>query len=273
MQIADALKQAKQQLTASESANLDAEILLCSVLRCERSYLYGHSERDLPDDYIEDFFKLVSSRAAGHPVAHLIKNKEFWSLDFLVTPDTLIPRPETEILVEAALKLIPKDEKFSVLDLGTGTGAIAIAIASERPKAKITATDINSDALMIAIKNAAAHCIKKITFKQGNWFDIEELGTYDLIVSNPPYISADDPHLEQGDVRFESKTALVSGKDGLDDIRKILASAKSHLKQNGWLLIEHGFEQGEAVRRLFSENNFNQVNTLKDFSDLERVTM
>lgn len=273
MQINDALKQAGQQLSLSDSSNLDAEVLLCSVLNCERSYLYTYPEKEITQDDNESFKQLVALRAEGHPIAHLIQNKEFWSLDFMVTPDTLIPRPETEVLVETALKLIPEDINFSVLDLGTGTGAIAIAIGSERPKTKITATDINSDALMIAIKNSATHCIKKITFKQGNWFDIDELGTYDLIVSNPPYISANDPHLEQGDVRFESRMALVSGEGGLDDIREIIVNSKKYLNKDGWLLIEHGYKQGKAVRDLFSKNNFHMIGTIKDYSNLERVTM
>ncbi len=273
MQIADALKQARQQLSNSDSANLDAEILLSSILNCDRSYLYGHPERDIPDDYIEEFLKKVSLRAFGHPVAHLINNREFWSMDFMVSPDTLIPRPETEVLVEAAIKLIPNNKNFSVLDLGTGCGAIAIAIASERPKIKVTATDISSDALIIAIKNAGIHYIKNIIFKQGDWFDIDDPGTYDLIVSNPPYIRSDDPHIEQGDVRFESKTALISGKDGLDDLRIIINQAKSHLKNNGWLLVEHGYDQGDEVRKLFLDNGYTNTSTIKDYSGNDRVTL
>jgi release factor glutamine methyltransferase len=273
MQIAKALKQAKHQLSNSDSANLDAEVLLCSLLNCERTYLYSHPEKELAEDDYAAFNRLIESRATGHPVAHLTKNKEFWSLDFMVTPDTLIPRPETEVLVETALTLIPSDSHVSVLDLGTGTGAIAIAIASERPNADITATDISSDALMIAIKNAAAHCVKHIIFKHGNWFEIDELETYDLILSNPPYIRTNDPHLSQGDVRFESKKALVSGEDGLHDLRIIIKEAKLHLKNNGWLLVEHGYDQGNEVRQLFLDYDYTRVSTIQDYDGNDRVTI
>ena len=273
MQIAVAIIQARQQLSASESANLDAELLLCYVLGCERTYLYTYPEQELTPEDNESFNKLIALRLEGHPIAHLIQKKEFWSMDFLITPDTLIPRPETEIIVDAALKLIPKISDFSILDLGTGAGAIAIAIASERPEAIITASDINNDTLTVAKKNAKANNIYNITFKQGNWFDIKEIDSYDLIVSNPPYISVNDLHLEQDDVRFESRTALVSGEKGLDDIKKIVVNARNYLNKNGWLLIEHGYQQGEAVRDLFSENKFNNVSTINDYSALERATM
>ncbi|MFT5394984.1 MAG: release factor glutamine methyltransferase [Gammaproteobacteria bacterium] len=273
MQIVDAVKHAQQQLVESDSARLDAEILLCSVLKCERAHLYTYPEQNLSNTEINSFNKLIVQRTEGHPIAHLIQKKEFWSLELKVTADTLIPRPETEVLVEAALNCIPKESSCSVLELGTGTGAISIAIASDRRLTNITATDIKESALQIAQLNAESHQLKNITFVQANWFDIKNINTYDLILSNPPYISIDDPHLRQGDVRFEPESALVSGKEGLDDLCIIIAGAKKHLNTNGWLLLEHGFQQGKAIRQLLKENNFSTISTLKDYSNLDRVSI
>ena len=273
MQIAEGLKQAEQKLSDSESARLDVELLLCSVLECERSKLYAHPELKLTDKQIASFNELVTLRVEGQPIAHLIKTKEFWSLDLHITQDTLIPRPETERLVEATLALIPKNKPVSIFDLGTGSGAIAIALATERPLCEITATDKSEAALIIAKKNATKHNATNINFICADWFNLEHDDTYDLIVSNPPYISCDDPHLKQGDVRYESKSALISGKDGLDDIRTIIKGANKHLYDKGWLLLEHGYQQGNAVRQLLAEAGYNNVSTLKDYSQLERISM
>ena len=273
MKIADALKKGKQQLCLSESASLDTEVLLCFVLNCDRSKLYSHPEEELTDSELNSFNEIISLRATGHPVAHLTRSKEFWSLKLFVTPDTLIPRPETELLVEAALNLIPEDKHYSILDLGTGSGAISIAIATERPLITITATDINEDTLNIAKKNAESYNIKSISFKKGAWFDIENISTYDLIVSNPPYVSINDPHLTQGDVRFESKTALVSGDSGLDDLQSITSNASSYLKPNGWILLEHGYQQGKAVRKMLGAQGFTAISTINDYSNQERVSI
>ena len=273
MQIVDVVKLAQQQLVESDSARLDSEILLCSVLKCERTHLYTHPEQSLSSKEIKSFDELVTLRAEGHPIAHLIQKKEFWSLELKVTTDTLIPRPETEVLVEAALNCIPKKSPCYVLELGTGTGAISIAIASDRQLANITATDIKESALQVAQLNAKSHQLNNITFEKANWFDIKSISTYDLIVSNPPYISIDDPYLRQGDVRFEPESALVSGKEGLDDLYIIIAGAIKHLNTNGWLLLEHGFQQGKAIRHLLEENNFSSISTLKDYSNLDRVSI
>ncbi|MBL1143036.1 MAG: peptide chain release factor N(5)-glutamine methyltransferase [Proteobacteria bacterium] len=273
MQIVDALKHARQQFHSSDSAQLDAEILLCSVLRCERSYLYAHPEMELSKPLIEALNKLILLRAQGHPVAYLAKQKEFWSLLFQVDENTLIPRPETEILVEETLKLIPSDIKKNILDLGTGSGAIAIAIASERPLANIMATDMSDKALRVAKLNARSQQIKNIQFKKADWFNIKEIKQYDVIVSNPPYICDDDPHLTQGDVRFEPVTALSSGSDGLNDLRTIIAEAIKHLNKQGWLLVEHGYNQAKQVQILFNENKFTSVSTIKDYSKQDRVTI
>jgi release factor glutamine methyltransferase len=278
MQIVDALKHARQQLIASDNTDsdnvrLDTEILLCSVLKCERTHLYSYPEQILSNDESESFIALVDKRSQGHPIAHLTKQKEFWSLSFHVTDDTLIPRPETELLVETALERIPIDSTKYILDLGTGSGAIAIAIASERPLAMITATDASDKALNIAKHNADLNSIDNINFIEANWFDRLNSNAYDLIISNPPYINNDDPHLKQGDVRFEPLSALTSGKDGLDDLRTIIHESTNHLKKQAWLLVEHGYNQGAQVRQLFTENNFTSVTTIKDYSDNDRVSI
>jgi release factor glutamine methyltransferase len=272
MQIIDALKHARQQLNISDRAKLDTEILLCSILRCERTYLYTHPEQTLSNKETGSFNTLVSLRSEGRPVAHLTNKKEFWSLSFHVTQDTLIPRPETELLVETALKLIPTDSSKTILDLGTGSGTIAIAIASERPLVNITATDTSDKALKIAKLNAEIHKIKNIEFKKANWLE-EESNSYDIIVSNPPYISNNDPHLKQGDVRFEPLSALASGEDGLDDLRIIINESKNNLNKQGWLLVEHGYNQGQQVKQLFIDNNFTSTSTIKDYSNNDRVSI
>ncbi len=273
MQIVDALKHARQQLHASESAQLDSELLLCEVLNCERSHLYAYPEKQLTKHNIESLNQFISLRAQGLPIAHITKQREFWSLLLQVDEHTLIPRPETEVLVDAALKLIPENNKKDVLDLGTGSGAIAIAIASERPLAKIIAADKSDKALHVAKQNAEKHNINNIHFIIADWFNMENKQSYDVIVSNPPYICSNDTHLKQGDVRFEPLSALVSGKDGLDDLRIIVCEAKSHLNEQGWLLVEHGYNQAKQVQQLFNENNFNSVTTIKDYSDNDRVTI
>ncbi len=273
MQIVDALKHARQQLNMSDSTRLDVEVLLCSVLKCERTHLYTYPEQALSNKEIDSLNTLVSLRSEGQPVAHLTNQKEFWSLSLHVSRDTLIPRPETELLVEAALKLVPTDSEKNILDLGTGSGAIAIAIASERPLLNITATDTSDKALKIAKLNADLHAIKNISFKKANWFNLENSEPYDLIVSNPPYISNDDPHLKQGDVRFEPLSALASGKDGLDDLRIIIHQSRNNLNKQGWLLVEHGYNQGQQVKQLFIENNFTSTSTIKDYSGNDRVSI
>ncbi len=273
MQIVEALKNAQQQLNLFDSAKLDAEVLLCSVLNCERPYVYAHPEQELSNKKIGSFNKLIQLRAEGQPVAHLINNKEFWSLSFHITKDTLIPRPETELLVEASLNKLPKDSIKNILELGTGSGAIAIAIASERPLANLTATDNSDTAIKVAKQNADTHQINNIEFINANWFENENIKNYDLIVSNPPYIEQNDPHLKQGDVRFEPISALASGEDGLDDLRIIIRGSKNHLSQQGWLLVEHGYNQGEAVKQLFIENGYVSLSTLKDYSDNDRISI
>ena len=273
MQIVTALKQGKQQLVSSDSARLDAELLLCATLKCDRTKLYTHPEQEISIEELNDFNKLITQRAAGHPIAYLTENKEFWSLSFTVSRDTLIPRPDTEILVESALPLIPDQTASNILELGTGSGAIAIAIASERDRANITATDICQKALNIAKENAASNKIENIKFIKADWFDIADIKTYDLIISNPPYICKDDPHLCQGDVQFEPITALAAGEDGLDDIRHIIQHGHQYLNSQAWLLLEHGYNQADQVRQLFNDNGYAISTTIEDYNGIERVSM
>jgi len=268
------LRGATARLGENESAALEAELLLCHALQRARSFLFSHPEH-LPDaDALARFESLLEARRQGHPVAHLLGRREFWSLPLAVSADTLIPRPETEYLVDAALERLPKAAVCNVLDLGTGSGAIALAIASERPCAKIIATDRSEPALTVARSNAEAlGLMSRITFFEGDWYAPVPPQRFDLIVSNPPYIRADDPHLGQGDLRFEPLSALASGADGLDAIRCIVHEATAWLVPGGWLLLEHGYDQGEAVRALLSVAGFSEVSTLQDLEGRDRVSL
>jgi release factor glutamine methyltransferase len=216
--------------------------------------------------------ELMQRRLAGEPVAYLLGHRGFWTLDLAVSPATLIPRPETELLVELALARLPVDTALAVADLGTGSGAIALALASERPQVDVTATDLSAAALDMARGNAARNGLARVRFVQGAWFAPLQGMRFDLIASNPPYIASNDPHLQQGDLRHEPATALASGIDGLDDIRLIVADAGAHLLPGGWLLIEHGWDQGAEIRALFEHAGFEQVHTERDLEQRDRVT-
>lgn len=252
---------------------VDAEALLLHVLQQPRSWLFLHDQEAMEDSASVAFDALVARREAGEPVAYLTGSRGFWTLDLAVTPDTLIPRPETELLVELALEHIGRDAEAHVADLGTGSGAIALAIASERPHAQVIATDASEAALAVARENARRHRIDNIEFRQGNWFAPLAGERFDLIASNPPYIESDDPHLGEGDLRFEPAAALASGEDGLDDLRVIAADATSHLAIGGWLMVEHGWGQGAAVRALFVAAGLMDVVTARDLEGRERVTL
>lgn len=271
MTVADALRFAAAQFQ-SESARLDAELLLCHVLRVNRSWLYARPDKSLEPAQQDRFDELVARRAGGEPIAHILGEREFWSLTLQVTPDTLIPRPDTELLVEQALRLLPEDAAVKVADLGTGSGAIALAIARERPRCRVVATDLSAAALAVAQANATRNQIANVEFRHGRWSEALGSERFDLIVSNPPYIAEDDPHLAQGDVRFEPRSALVSGRDGLDDIRQIAREVRACLQNDGWLLLEHGFEQGGKVRAILQGNGYEQVTTWCDLARHERVT-
>jgi release factor glutamine methyltransferase len=271
--ITELLLQAEQSINCSDSALLDAEILFCDVMQFDRSRIYSHPEQIVPDDKSALFQSLIEQRQQGHPIAHLTGKKEFWSLELAINKDTLIPRPETELLVETALQMIPDDAVFNILDLGTGSGAIAIAIASERPDCKIVATDINKNALTMAKKNAETHQIENIQFYLSDWYQNIPLRSFDLIVSNPPYIKQDDEHLSQGDVRFEPELALVAGADGMQAINIILENAKNYLTSDACLLLEHGYDQKQLVQQAFLKHDFKQLKTFQDLSGQDRMTM
>ena len=248
---------------------VDAKVLLREASGCTAAALIGFPERALTPDAAQRYVDWVARREIGEPVAHLVGCREFYGHLFRVTPDTLIPRPDTELLVELALGLVG-DEPKTVLDLGTGTGAIAISIALES-QANVTAVDASPAALVVA-KDNAVRLFAPIRCLAGSWFDSVADERFDLIVSNPPYIAVDDHHLSEGDVRFEPLSALVAGHDGLDDIRYITNHASSHLKPNGWLLLEHGYDQAEAVRALLAQAGFAEVQSWRDLAGIERVS-
>jgi release factor glutamine methyltransferase len=264
--IVDLLRWARRELNSSE---LDADILLAHVLNVSRSYLLAFSERELTEDEKKQFEKLIAERKKKIPIAYLTGHREFWSLDFIVTSDTLIPRPETELLVELILQKMQGDNK-TVADLGTGSGAIALAIAHERPSWKIYATDASEKALHIAKLNADRFNLKNVIFSQGSWCRALPAIKLDVIVSNPPYIAVDDPHLEN--LSHEPKTALIADDNGLRDFRVIIAEAKYYLQAGGLLLLEHGFNQADQVRKLLREAGYLQVETYQDLAGLERVS-
>jgi release factor glutamine methyltransferase len=254
--------------------HLEAELLLCHIVGKPRTWLVAWPEKRLTDRELASFMELVEQREQGAPVAYLTGEREFWSLTLNVTEDTLIPRPETELLVEAVLERFGDRPELALVDMGTGSGAIALAIAKERPAWKVIATDISAAALAVAKTNAEQHGINNVSFLQGDWYDALQTETHvDVIVSNPPYVAEADPHLEQGDVRFEPRGALASGNDGLDDIRKLLPGAIVHLKDGGTIFVEHGNTQGAAVRECMRHFGYRDIRTLHDLEGHERVTL
>lgn len=274
MEIRQHLSEATARLQGvSDTPRLDAELLLCHILSVTRTYLFTWPERELVPEQVSRFAVLLARREAGEPVAHILGEREFWSLSLKVNASTLIPRPETELLVEAALARVPADATWEIADLGTGSGAIALAVASERPGCRITAVERSEAALVVARENAARHGLSNVEFLQGSWYEPLHGRRFHLILSNPPYIRADDPHLGQGDVRFEPVTALASGANGLDDIRHLIAGAADHLEPGGWLLLEHGYDQGEAVCGLLCAAGFSAVMDLADLQGHGRVAL
>lgn len=269
--VADALILAAGRLPGEE-ARAEAEILLAHSLGKPRSWLYAHANDPFSEDEVTGFRDLIARRIRGEPVAHILGTQEFWSLPLLVTSDTLIPRPETERLVELALERLASDAPLRVLDLGTGSGAIALAIARERPLASVTAIDRNPRALEVARKNAARIVPGRIRFLAGDWFSSVQGEVFDLIVSNPPYLATGDIHLSQGDLRFEPDLALVAGHDGLDCIRRIVDEVRRFLVPSAWLLMEHGLTQGEQVRALVLDRGLVDARTFTDLEGRDRVT-
>lgn len=263
-----------QVLQKSGLAAVDARILLRHVLGWSAAQLASRAHDELPAPMAEAFAALASRRAAGEPVAYITGEREFYGLMFRVTPAVLIPRPETELLVELALERIPADMPSRVLDLGTGSGCVALAIATQRPRARLTATDCSGNALDVARSNALALSVHNIELLHGNWFDAMEIQSrrFDLIVSNPPYIAAGDPHLSEGDLRFEPRGALTAGAQGLDCIREIARGAAMHIVAGGWLLIEHGYDQAQACRAILNNAGFGEAHSWPDLAGIERVS-
>ncbi len=256
----------------SDTARLDAEVLLCHCLHKNRSFLRAWPEHRPSTDQINRFEAMVSQRQQGIPVAYLVGKREFWSREFEVDPAVLIPRPDTELLVELSLSLLPSGQPCKIIDLGTGSGILAITLAAERPLAEVVATDISLAALDIAQRNTQRLHVTNVRFLASHWFDAVSERDFDLVISNPPYIADDDPHLRQGDVRFEPQTALVSAENGLKDIRLIADQARRHLKIGGHLLIEHGYNQQAEVQDIFEQVNYRQVTAHKDLAGNPRVT-
>jgi len=271
--IATLLRMASKELgKTSPSARLDAEVLLAHVLETPRNYLHARPEQRVDDSKMRLFALLVVARRKGRPVAHLVGKRDFWSLSLKVTAATLIPRPETELLVEEALRIVPAGARWYIADLGTGSGAIALSLAHERPHCKLVATDISRLALDVARENAERLNITNVEFLEGEWFTPIASRRFAVIVSNPPYIPNDDPHLRSGDLRFEPRRALTGGPDGLAAIRKIVLRAPTHLETGGTLLLEHGYDQGDRVQALLAAAGFTDVYSLSDLAGHSRIT-
>ncbi|EMS1121873.1 peptide chain release factor N(5)-glutamine methyltransferase [Klebsiella aerogenes] len=266
------LTQAIARLGASDSPRRDAEILLGHVTGKARTWILAFDETVLTAEQLAELEALLARRLNGEPVAHLVGQREFWSLPLFVSPATLIPRPDTECLVEQALVRLPQTA-CRILDLGTGTGAIALALASERADCKVTAVDFMPDAAALAARNAAHLALNNVTVLQSDWFSGLKGQRFAMIVSNPPYIDETDPHLAEGDVRFEPRTALVAADQGLADLAHIIREGRQYLLPNAYMLLEHGWKQGEAVRALFNEAGYLDVETCRDYGDNERLTL
>ncbi|MBU1558298.1 MAG: peptide chain release factor N(5)-glutamine methyltransferase, partial [Gammaproteobacteria bacterium] len=263
LSIVNILNQFSQALTSSQTPLLDCEILLAFAIKASRTYLYTRPEQTLTPEQQEAFLQAFEQRQQGKPIAYIVGHKEFWSLDLLVNSHVLIPRPETELLVEIALNLLPKDQSLEIADLGTGSGAIALAIAKERPQANIKATDYSKEALHIAEQNAERLKIKNVQFVYSNWCN-ELKGSFNLIVSNPPYIAEQDPHLSTGDVQFEPKDALITGPTGLEAITHLIDQCRKHLRTKGYLLFEHGYNQAHEVQTILQRYGYKDIERFQD---------
>ncbi|ATG17625.1 protein-(glutamine-N5) methyltransferase, release factor-specific [Providencia alcalifaciens] len=272
MRYSEWLQQAVVRLSASDSAKRDAQILLQYTTGRSRTYILAFDETELTSDEQTQLDALLMRREQGEPIAYIVGEREFWSLPLYVSPATLIPRPDTECLVEQALVRLPNAE-CRILDLGTGTGAIGLALASELPNSCVVGVDFNPEAVALAQRNQQRLALPNIQFSQSDWFASLPNELFDMIVSNPPYIDEGDIHLSQGDVRFEPSTALIADNHGFSDLEHIIATSKQYLKQQGWLLLEHGWQQGSTVRKLFNENGYTNVETCLDYGGKERVSL
>jgi release factor glutamine methyltransferase len=278
MILKDLLKAAQQSISVSlimplDEAALDARLLLQRSLRVTHAWLIAHMNDELTDAQVASFQQLLARRLNGEPIAYILGMREFYGLPLKTTRATLIPRPDTETLLETAFDKLAVNQNLKVLDLGTGTGAIALAVAKNRPQAQVTAVDFSYEALSIAKENAQNLDLARVHFLQSDWFSSLEGEKFDVIVSNPPYIAENDAHLTQGDLRFEPITALASGKDGLDDIRRIIQEAPSYLNSNGWLMLEHGYDQADKVAELLRQHGFERISHAPDLSGTLRVTL
>ena len=272
MKIKDALQFSLSQLSQHDAAALESELLLAQALDKSRTFLATWPETILTAPQERLFKQLVTRRQHGEPIAYILERREFWDITLRVTPATLIPRPETELLVETALQQIPNTADWNILDLGTGSGAIALAIAKHRPSCQVTATDASEEALTVAQENAARLGLTNVIFHCGNWFAGLAGQRFEVIASNPPYVAADDPHLKQGDLRFEPSTALSAGPDGLEDIRRIIENSPRYLTSGGWLMLEHGYDQGDRIRRLLTSRGFTHVSGQEDLAGIQRLS-
>lgn len=269
-----AIDWALEQLQESDSSRVDAEWLLMHVLQCPRSRLMTHPDQQLTPGQWQQYQSFISRRRSGEPVAYITETRGFWSLDLHITPDVLIPRADTELLVEQVLALSDNSRALTVADMGTGSGAIALAIASERPAWRVLAVDASASALAVAKHNAQINNLPGVEFCHGDWCQALPAGlTLDILVSNPPYIESDDPHLLQGDLRFEPVSALRAEDNGLRDLAELTTQAVSHLKSGGWLVLEHGYNQGAPVRELMRGQGFIEISTERDLGGQERVTL
>jgi len=270
--LAQGLRQAISQLQMHDQPGLDAEVLLAHVLKKPRVYLHAWPEAELSQDQELQFLDMIRQRAAGQPVAYLTGQREFWSMNFAVTPDSLIPRPETELLVERTLALLPENRTLRVADLGTGSGAIAIALAYERKHWQLYAFDRSLQCVKLAQRNAQRLDVDNLCFINADWSNALADQCCDAIVANPPYIADHDPHLQQGDVCFEPASALTSGPQGLDDLRNLIKEAPRVLKPGGWIMLEHGMNQAASIHKLLNNIAFTNITTTPDLAGLERVS-
>lgn len=272
MTIGQALKLGHHSLIDNEAAKLEAEILLCFVLGKPRSYLYAWPEQVLSPSLQSYFQQLLDRRVLGEPIAYITGEREFWTLTLRVNPHVLIPRADTELLVETVIKLAKSDTALFA-DLGTGSGAIALSVAKENPHWQVFATDLSEPALRVAADNALSNHVDNVAFCLGSWCEALPAKRFDIIASNPPYIDETDKHLALGDLRFEPRSALVAKDNGLADIRLIAAQSVGYLEDNGWLVLEHGWQQGESVAEILQDFGFSCVQTFKDIGGNERVTV
>jgi len=257
----------------TDTAACDAEILLGYTVNKDRAWLFTHTSDPFAPGDFDRFAKLIKRRIDGEPVAYITGTRAFWSLELCVTPETLIPRPETELLVEHALFRIPLDAEWDIADLGTGCGAIALAIAAERLRCRVTATDVSPAALVVARKNRSRLALYNVNIRQGHWFTPLVSQRFHVIVANPPYVAEGDPHLHSGDLAFEPDMALRAGAEGLDALRVIIRQAARHLEPDGWLLVEHGCTQGQAVQQLMEHYAGRNISLLKDHASLDRISI